>query len=697
MKRKLIICVIILIITFFGFYPCLNNGFTNWDDDEYVTGNIFIRELSLQKMAKVFASFFYGAYIPLTTFSYALEYHFFKLNPHAYHATNFAIHLLNSLLVFLLIFLLSNNTGVAGLTAVLFGIHPLHVESVAWITERKDMLYSFFFLGAAIAYIYYRRNEWVKFYYLSLILFILSLLSKPAAVTLPLVLIAFDYLLGRKFDRKMLLEKAPFFILSVVFIVIAMFAQHSIGAMRQGPLSTIFYNILISTRIILFYLLKTIAPVKLSCHYPLPQKIEGWLPNIFLFSPIIIGGLIVLIFLSHKYTRKIAFGTLFFIITILPVLQLISVGQIIADRYTYIPLIGIFYILTEGFSSLWKLNNKMVKFFLGIILIVIIVLLSYLSRLRCGVWKDGITLWSDVIKTYPQIPYAYNNRGILYAQMKAYAWAINDFNQSLMLNPDLEEVYNNRGLVFYFKGDYELAISDFNEALRIKPDYAEAYNNRGYTYYSKEEFNKAIEDFNNALRFNSNYANAYSNRGNTYLAVEDYVRAVADFSEAIEINPYLAEVYNSRGNAYTSLGNYDRAIIDFTQTIKINPSFAEAYNNRGIAYCYKGDNDKALTDFNEALRINHNYASAYNNRGNVYSGLGKLDRALTDFNTAIRIDSTFADAYYNRAMLYFKKKEYNLALRDLIKFKEFGYEIPKVLLDLLKKSSALPNANTGQE
>ncbi len=684
-KYSIIIISLVIIITFFTLYPCLENGFTNWDDDVYIIENTSIRTLSFQNIGQFFSSFYYGAYIPITIFSYAVDYHFSRLDPRAYHSTNIIFHLLNCILVFWMIFLISQNIGVSAITALFFGIHPLHVESVAWITERKDMLYSFFFLGTIISYFYYRNMNSIRFYYGALVLFLLSLLSKPVAITVPFILIAIDYIHNRSFDQRSFVEKIPFLVLSIAFIIIGFFAQHTIGAVRQISVTTIFSNTLSSTENIVFYLLKTIVPVKLSCLYPLLRTINPKQLNIFLFSPFIIGGLIILIILLSKHTKKIVFGGLFFLIALVPVLQIMPVGQRIADRYTYIPLIGIFYIFAEGLTWLFSKSRRVVNVFLVLLLVTVIGIFSFLARQQCRVWKDAITLWNNVIKNYPNIPLAYNNRGIAFSKMKEYEKAINDFNQTLKFNPNSAEVFNNRGLAYYFLEDYGTALSDFDKAIKIDTDYAEAYNNRGYVYYINGDIAEAINDFNYALRIKPDYATAYGNRGLCYLALRDFGAAIADFSSALEVDPFLADVYNKRGSIYYNTGDIDGAIADFSKALEINPRFAEAYNNRGIIYCQKGIFNQAIEDFNQALMSNPDYVEAYNNRGNAYSGLGKYDLALSDFNAAIDIDSMTADAYYNRAVIYFMKKEYNLALLDLKKFESLGYKVPKQFYNDIEK------------
>jgi len=340
--------IAILFITYLSFSPSIKAGFINWDDNEYVTENPDIRSLSFDNIKKISSSFYVGCYLPITMLSYSIEYHYYKLDPHIYHSVNLILHLINCLLVYWLFILLCRNKFIAFAVALLFGIHPLHVESVAWISERKDLLYSLFFILSLIFYIYYRESEKrdrkiLKYYFLSIISFLLSLFSKPMAVSLPIILLLIDYLFHTPIKAKIFTEKISFFLLSLIFGIVAILGQQTAGATSSKSTFALADNILIACHGIILYLYKLIIPINLSAIYPYPKSVM----SSCILSPfillIIFGGVIY----SLKYTRKILFGFLFFLITILPVLKLVPIGYaMIADRYTYIPYLGIFYIIS---------------------------------------------------------------------------------------------------------------------------------------------------------------------------------------------------------------------------------------------------------------------------------------------------------------------------------------------------------------
>ncbi|OPX17648.1 hypothetical protein BXT86_05370 [candidate division WOR-3 bacterium 4484_100] len=495
-QRRLIIITVflILIITILGYYPCLHNSFTNWDDNEYVVGNIQIRSLAPKNIVQIFSTYCYGSYMPLTILSFALNYRFCRLSPFGYHMTNLILHLVNCLLVFYLFMFLTRNLSISLLTSILFAVHPLHVESVAWISARKELLFTLFFLAAIIAYLYYQKKSSKRFYYFTLIFFVLSLFSKPAAITLPFVLLIIDAFVYQRFNKNIVIDKIPLFILSIIFTIIAFFGQQSVGAVRPNISSAIFFNILSPLRIVVFYLCKTVIPVRLSCFYPIPEELPQWESPFFALMPVIIVLSIILILFLKRHNKKLIFGSLFSAITTLPVIQIVPVGQPIADRYTYLPLIGVFYLVAEAWYYLKTRTAKPIKVIFTIIVVAVICLLSYLSNIRCRVWKDGITLWSDVIEKYPSMARLYNNRGIYYAQIQRYDEALADFNRALSLDKNFIAAYNNRGNVYASLGEVDRAITDFTEALKIDSSFADAYYNRAIAYFMKREFEHALQD-----------------------------------------------------------------------------------------------------------------------------------------------------------------------------------------------------------
>ncbi len=591
---------IIIILTVIVFYPSLNNGFTNWDDHFYIQANKDIHNLSWENIKNIFTSAYVLNYHPLTTLSYALEYHFFNVNPFIYHFTNLLFHLFNTLLVFWFIFILTENKSSSFLASILFGIHPLHVESVVWISERKDVLSTFFFLLSLISYIYYQKHEkinyldkthihnfhlklyfkslkikfpvYLTYYYLSIIAMIFSLLSKAMGITLPFIILLCDYYMNKK--QVKLRDKIPFFILAFVFGIIGLITQKSANKAMTYMSYTLFDNIFVACYGLIFYIVKLFHPVNLSALYPYPEKINNTLPLSLLISPVIVIVLIIAVLWSVTYTKKILFGSAFYLITICPVLKLIPIGgAIVADRYMYIPSIGLFYIIGECFNWIY---NKNIKYNNGknVSLIIIvcgaIISLSLLTMERCMIWENSITLWDDVINKYP-----------------------------------VAEAYYNRAIEYELKGNYETSIEDYTKAVKIYGLFAQAYNNRGNIYYKLKKYDLAMEDYDMVLKINPDLAKTYRNRGMIYVIKGQYDKAIKDFSEALKLEPDYIEAYQNRGTAYGTIKEYNKAIKDFTEILYRDPHNKEALFNRSLTYFYTGDYDRAWNDIHNMKILNY--------------------------------------------------------------------------------------------
>jgi tetratricopeptide (TPR) repeat protein len=534
-----------------------------------------------------------ACYLPLTILSYAVEYHFFGLAPAVYHATSLILHLGNCLLVFWFILMLRANLTAAFITALLFGIHPLHVESVAWVSERKDLLCTLFFLAALISYRYYNRKAMSPaLYSLSLLFFLCALLSKAMAITLPCVLLLCDYFNQRAWNRKLLWEKVPFFLLAAIFAAVALYAQHSLGGVRNQPSVSLLETMAIAGYGLVFYLAKILVPLNLSCLYPYPNMAQG-LPVSFYAAAVLALVLLAAVACAVRYARTISFGALFFLITIAPVLQLVPIGQAMAaDRYTYIPAIGLLYLAAEGFSRLWGSGGEAARKRNRLLLAAAIftcAMLCVLTWQRCLVWKDGVTLWNDVIRNYPLDPVAYHNRALALKDAGDYERAIADFTTALSISPQFIDAYNNRGLAYKNKKEFKKALADFDTALSLSPRYAKAWCNRGLTCTVIGEYQRAIADLNQALALDPQFAIACYNRGNAYAAIAENDRAIADYTQALSIDPCYAEAYNNRANLFLKEKLYDRAIEDYSQALKYKPGFTTARYNRAVAYYEKGD------------------------------------------------------------------------------------------------------------
>jgi tetratricopeptide (TPR) repeat protein len=560
-----LIAAAIVVTTYLSFAPALNGNFTNWDDDTYVTGNEIIKSASIDWPA-LFKEPVALNYHPVTMLTFAMNYKAAGLEPHAYHSTNLFLHILNSILIFIFFYFLSGKKLLTGaITGLIFAIHPMHVESVAWISERKDVLYVFFLMLALISYLRYRINQQAAWLLLTFLFFMLSCLSKAMAVVLPLLLIAIDYFQQRRFTLKVWLEKVPFLIVSLVFGILALRIQADSTRADIASFS-IFQQFLFGCYGFLAYLVKFVLPVKLSAFYPYPiSNGSQQLPILFYLSPLLLGAVALLIYRYLRNQLNYLFGIAWFIISIVLVLQFISVGNaLMADRYSYLSYAGLAFMTAYGFDNLYR-SKPGLRMALSIMLACILLTLCFATNSRSKVWNNSETLWSDVINKYPGTPTAYKNRGNFYGENGNSAAALKDYNMLLSMKTTDAEVYNNLGNIYAGQKKVTASIEAYSKAISLKPDYINAYTNRGISYNEMGQPAKAIEDFSKAIALNERSAPLLAQRGYTYFTSGNYAACIADFSKAIELQPDLAAAWYCRGLANYRTNENVAAIQDLTK------------------------------------------------------------------------------------------------------------------------------------
>jgi len=530
----------VLILTAIIFANMLGNDFASWDDSVNILDNPIIKHFDFHSFKEIFTNF-HGTDFPLTIFSYSLEYKFFGLNPFYYHLTNYLIHLFNVLLVYILIRRISGKNWVAFIAALFFGIHPMHVESVAWVSERKDLLYSLFFLLSLNSYCKFLLSKTnVPHFYWSILWFLLSMLSKPAAACLPLVLVLFDYYIEKKITIKSLLQKTPFVLIVIFFFVITVFVQKTFESIPDLTQSFNFIDkVFLFSYSAIYYIIKAFAPFNLCAIHFYPIKEGSLLPFEYYFSFFV---LILIVFTAIKVKllkNEIIFGLLFYFITIIMVLQIIPVGQqaIVAERYSYIPYIGIFFILGHLFYYIIE-NKKFtskIKISFSFIIIALATGFSYLTFERNKVWENGIILFTDEINKYPEQGYSWFGRGYSKYEKGDNEGAYSDLSKAIKIYPNDAEFYFNRGNVCNNLSKFENAISDYTSAIKLKPIYPEAFNNRGASYGNLNRLNESLSDYNKAVILNPKYAEAYFGRAITKAGLNDQNGACNDWLSAQQL------------------------------------------------------------------------------------------------------------------------------------------------------------------
>jgi len=557
----------------------LKNEFTNWDDEYYVINNTLLRGPDWKG---IFTQPVVGNYHPLTIITLAINYQIGELDPSSYLLLNLLLHVVNTCLVFYFIWNISaKKTWVAFLTALIFAIHPLHVESVAWVSERKDVLYTFFFLLALNQYwLFLQTGKQIKFWF-SFLLFILSLLSKPAAIILPLVLLLLDYWKGRAINLKLLVEKIPFFLLAIAFAVITLQVQtKAIAGFASFPF---WERLFFACYVIMIYFIRFFIPYPLSAFHPYPSPDHlGW-P--ILISPVFIIALIAFLWYQRK-NKWVIFGFLFFIINLLLVLQIISIGlTIVSERYTYVPYIGLAFVL-----GMWMSNYKSnaITYIKWMVPAAITLVFGIITFQRTKVWNNSGSLWSNVIEHYPQSPYPRTNRANYSSKLALdpahkdernalYQQAIEDCNIALSVNPGLAAGYEKRALIYSDLGKQKEAFADANSLIQFDPDNKLGYYLRGTLYASMNEIDKAFADFNKAVSISPDYHQALSNRGALLLNYyKKYPEALSDFNEAIRLNPQ-GNYFLNRSICYYRLGDITKAVADAQRALEKGTTIPDNY------------------------------------------------------------------------------------------------------------------------
>jgi len=526
-----IMLVMVLILTFIVFSNTVTNEFlVNWDDDGYILNNPTVQSLNNQNIRSIFSDFHMGNYHPLTTLTYAVMFNRFKLNPEPYHYLNLWLHLANVLLVFFVVSKLTGKSFPGLICWAFFAVHPMHVESVAWISELKDVLYTFFFLGALLLYLHFNSSRSLYLYALSLLLFFFSLMSKSAAVVLPLVMIITDYYLARKPDLKSLLYKLPYFALSLLFGIIALRSQDA-QAQHLTPDYSLINSFFVASYGLLFYIFRFFIPIQLSAFYPHPSN-TAVLPLLYYLSPLIVAGVVYILVRVIKNARSVISGFAFYFVTVALVLQFFPVGgAVAADRYTYVPYIGLallIAVLTE--KAIQEYKNK--KQLINGILVAVILVFSLMSYNRNTVWANGITLFDDVIEKQPQAFYAYHSRGIAHYYKGNYPASLRDYDQAITLNGNYGLTHYNRGLTLMMLKQNEEALKSFSRTIELIPTHDQAFNDRAIAHYNLNNFIDALKDYNTCLSLNPSNARAYYNRGVTSLRLNDLSSACTDWHKA---------------------------------------------------------------------------------------------------------------------------------------------------------------------
>lgn len=624
-SQEIIICLFLISAILLVYWQITGHEFINFDDGLYVTQNPHVQSgITLESIKWAFTTGHAANWHPITWLSHMMDYKLYGLDPMGHHWTNLQIHIVNSILLFLVFKMMTGALWQSSFVAALFALHPLHVESVAWVAERKDVLSTFFWILSMWAYVRYARHPGKKRYALLTLLFILGLMTKPMLVTLPFVLLLLDfwplsrfqpmtkgyYNVSYKTIAGLVWEKLPLFTFSAVSCIITFFVQKHGGAIKSleaVPLDLRLANALFAY---VGYIGKTIWPQKLALIYPYPSISVFW--QIIFSLPVLICISALVIKLARDFPYLVT-GWLWYLGTLVPVIGLVQVGnQSMADRYTYVSLIGIFIIVSWGMKDIFcrKQNRKT--------LLALLAGLSITSFMICAwfqtrYWQNSTLLLKQTINVTSNNSMAHYIFGLALDQQGKLDEAVLQYKNALNIKPNFSKAHNALGAAILRDGKLKEAIYHFNEAVNIYPDYADAHNNLATALITKGKFEEAVFHYKEALRIDPENETAHKNLGNLFLNQGCTDKALEHYGKALVINPEDFDAHFKIGRIMAKQGNAKQALIHFAEVIKISPGYAPAYNEIGIILARKGKFQNSNDFFLKAIQLKANYKEAKNN------------------------------------------------------------------------------------
>ncbi len=649
------VCLFLIIATAAVYWQVNDFSFVNLDDPLYVTGNRHVKDgLTLKNIIWAFtdATEITNYWAPLTWLSILLDFELYGMNAGGYHVTNLLFHLLNTLLLLFVFHKMTGDLWQSAFIAAMFSLHPLHVESVAWVTERKDVISTFFWILTMWAYCSYSKSHHIKPYLLAIFYFIMGLMAKPMLVTLPFVLLLLDFWPLRRlqlsppapFMKKILSlswEKMPFFLLIPAASIAAFLTQQRggvISSLSLIPISLRAENVVVSYAA---YLWKMFWPFNLSAIYPYPESLPIGLVAASLCVLVLISAIA---FLTINKAPWFIVGWLWYVGTLVPVIGIVVIGpHAMADRFTYVPLIGIFLIIAYGVPELLKKNQNR-KTVLAAATSVLIACLLSATWNQVGYWRDSFTLFKHALEVTEKNPLAHLNMGNALLDQGDLEEARRHYAASLQIFPDSDEAHNNLGTIFMRKGEINQAIEHHSQALRINPDSVSALNNLGNALKKAGRTDEAIECYTKALKIQPDSAELNFNLGLLLSNSGRQNEAIQHFSRALQIDRTFALAHNSIGNAFMKLNQVEKAMIHFSKALETNPSLYTAHFNMGQAFEKLGKTSDAIKHFKLALQINTDYAMAHNYLGNLFLKTGEMAEAISHFTEALKLKPDYTEA-----------------------------------------------------
>jgi len=616
-----LVCSLLAILVTVVFLQVTSFEFVNFDDPIYITENKHIQQgVTLETMRWAFTTHLHGHFHPLTWLSHAADYQFFGLDPAGHHFSSFLLHLLNTLLLFLVLRKITGAIWASGFAAALFAVHPLHVESVAWVADRKDLLCGFFWILSLWVYTKAVERQWSWYLLLLILVYFLGLLSKTMMITLPLVLLLLDFwplqrlsTAGRVAERaeiasislgRILFEKSGLLLIAALFVLI------STGAMQDLHIESKTLSPYWQYDFLMFfqhYLEKFFCPVGLTVLYPYNETPEV---TFLVVAALFVGCITLFAFLFRKRFPFLLMGWLWFVITLLPVMGMIHDGpHRVADRYSYIPLIGLIIALTWIGATVSR-RSKLWRWLIAIAACTLLAVFSFLSYNQAARWRSSSTLFTHAVTVYPNNWIAHNNLGDALDRSGRKNEAIEHYLTALRLKPDSAEANYNLGNSLASLGRRDEALHHYLVALELYPNYAEAHSNAGVLLAQDRRYLEAKEHFVKALGIEPEYEDAKKNMHDLSPLIRGLEERIATLQKQLTDSPNDAGLQNNLGLLYREGGDTEKARYYFLAALRSNPAFAGAHNNLGILYAERGEYDQAAIHCQQAVELDPGFPGA---------------------------------------------------------------------------------------
>ncbi len=686
---------LIALVTFAAFLPALSNGFVNWDDEKHLLDNRHYRGLGWVQLRWMFTTFHIGHYQPLSWVTFGLDYLVWEMDPFGYHLTSLLLHTANAVFFYFLALRLLSLAespsgessgwvlrGAAGFSALFFAVHPLRVESVAWATERRDVLSGLFLLSTVLLYLQAVRvrdngSRWRRLS-VTIAVYVLSLLSKATGITLPIILLVLDvYPLRRlgggegkwfgKEARPIWWEKIPFLLVAMLAGVIALLAQ-KVSAMITLETHGVAPRLAQALYGVVFYLWKTVLPVGLSPLYQLPPHLDPWDWRFVLSGVVVVLLSVGVLVVRHRWPAGLAVW-IYYGALLAPVLGIAQSGpQLVADRYSYLSCLGWSVIWGAALYRCWRgraegATRRWISASAVGVATAITLVLGILTWQQTQIWRDSEILWRRALEIDQNSEWAYNNLGTALLRQARLQEAAEQFKKAAQINPDYALAYYNLGMVLTRQGDLEGAIKIYRQVAGVEQDSPKSLNHLAIALATKGKFAEAIELLQRALKSDKNQSESYFNLANVLVMEGHLKEAVSYFERALAIQPDFAEAHDRLGRVYAAQGKLKEATEYFRNALAFDPELSEAQFDLATALAKQGKLDMAIQHFEMALAIRPDYAEAHNNLGRVLASQGDLSGAMDHFRQALRIRPDFSAAHESLAMALAEQGNRDEAIR----------------------------------